>query len=460
MKVVTSKLFILLIMFILLLIAVSSVRGVIHDRLHFRDTALSSVSRGMAGAQVLAGPVLVMPYTEHYADEETVGSGEQAQRRRVARQIVHRVYVLPDSLLADGMLLPDPRRRGLFETAGYGFEGRLGGRFTLPTLPPVSTRTDGQMVAGTPFVLVEVSDTRGLRRIRMTLDGHEMKLRPGSGLDSARVGVHAPASDVRLLPGAQVGFDIELQIGGSQRFDLLPLGADTVLTLKSPWPHPSFVGRFLPEKRTVRADGFEARWQTSAFSTQARERWLACTGACPAQQTEADTLAVALVQPVDIYSLADRATKYGHLFIGLTFALFAVYELMKRLSIHPVQYLLVGLALAVFFLLLLALSEHLGFGAAYAVAASACVLLIAAYGAAVLRSLKAGALITTALGLLYGALYGILQSEQNALLLGSTLVFAVLAGVMLLTRNIDWHQVFGERGRGSMKGGREDVFSR
>lgn len=446
MKVFTSKLFVLLLMFVLLLIAVSSVRGVIDDRLHFRDQALSSVSLGMAGAQVLAGPILVMPYTEHYIDEEIVGTGEQAQRRRVAREVVHRVYVLPENLLAEGVLLPDARRRGLFETAGYSFDGRLSGRFTLPAQVPAATRPEAQMVAGTPFLLVEVSDTRGLRRIRMTLDGHELKPQPGSGIDSARVGVHAPVSDAVRPPGMQMRFDIELQLGGSQRFDLVPLGADTVFALNSPWPHPSFVGRFLPEKRAVRADGFEARWQTSAFSTQARERWLACTGTCPARQNDADTLAVALVQPVDIYALADRATKYGHLFIGLTFALFAVYELMKRLSIHPVQYFLVGLALAVFFLLLLALSEHLGFGIAYAIAASACVLLIAAYGAAVLRSFKAGALIAAALGLLYGALYGILQSEQNALLLGSTLVFAILAGVMLLTRHIDWHQVFGERG--------------
>lgn len=448
MKVFTSRLLVLLFLYCLLLIAVASVHGVIADRLHFRAQALASVSEGMAGAQRIAGPVLVLPYTEHYVEQETLGSGEQAQRRTVTRTVVRNVHVLPERLDAEGNLTPDARRRGLFETAGYVLDGRLRARFELPAERPAPSRPGAQLVAGTPFLLVEVSDPRGLRSIRMQTGGEELKPMPGSGLNALRPGVHAvlPAG-TELGRGAQLAVEVDIRLGGSERLDLLPLGGETSFELKSSWPHPSFVGRFLPDRRTVSADGFEARWQTSAFASQARGQWLAAATRPERGSEVGDTLTVALVQPVDIYSLADRATKYGHLFIGLTFVLFVLYELMKKLSIHPVQYLLVGLALALFFLLLLALSEHIGFGRAYAVAGTACVLLIGSYVAAVLRSLRAGASLCGLLGLLYGVLFVILRSEQNALLLGSMLIFVVLAAVMLLTRGMDWNEAFAERRR-------------
>lgn len=446
MKVLTSKLFVLLLLFCMLLVAVASVRSIIGDRLHFRDRALSSVSQGMAGPQRVAGPVLVLPYTEQYFEHETVGTGEQAQRRIVARTESRTLHVLPEQLEVGGGLIPDARRRGLFETAGYVFDGAFRARFQMHVAEPAPSHVGGRIVAGAPFLLVEVSDTRGLRRIRIRADGQSLKLVPGSGLDTQRPGVHAelPAHWI-AGPGSELTVEADIQLGGSERLDLLPLGAETSFSLTSSWPHPSFVGRFLPDTRTVSAQGFEARWQTSAFANQARERWLATVGEAASRAADADTLAVALVQPVDIYALADRATKYGHLFIGLTFALFVLYETMKKLSIHPVQYLLVGLALAVFFLLLLALSEHIGFARAYAVAGAACIALIGCYIGAVLKSVRGGALMSGLLGLLYGALYGILQSEQNALLLGSVLIFGVLAAVMVLTRRLDWNEAFGDR---------------
>ncbi|WP_374336136.1 cell envelope integrity protein CreD [Methyloversatilis sp.] len=446
MKLLTSKLLVLLLLFIVLLIAVLSVRDVIDDRLHFRDQALASVSQGLPGEQRLTGPVLVLPYVEHYVEHETTGSGEQTQRRSHARTQQHAVYVLPERLSVSGDLATDARRRGLFEMAGFVLTGHLSGRFVMPATPPEATRPDGRMVAGTPFVLLEVGDTRGLRRVRLALDGRELKLQPGSGLEASRTGVHAPLAPASLpADGQDVAFDIDLQLGGSRRFELLPLGAETVFDLSSSWPHPSFVGRFLPDSRSVGADGFKARWQTSAFSSQARELWMSCLNNCAPHTLSTETLAVALIEPVDLYALADRATKYGHLFIGLTFVLFALYEVMKKLSIHPVQYLLVGLALAVFFLLLLALSEHFGFARAYAIAAVACVALISIYVASMLRSARIGLSMAGLLALLYGALYGILQSEQNALLLGSVLVFAILAVVMLLTRRLNWNEAFGAR---------------
>jgi inner membrane protein len=229
--------------------------------------------------------------------------------------------------------------------------------------------------------------------------------------------------------------------------------------LSSNWPHPSFVGEFLPREREVTSAGFDARWQTSFFATNLENVVNACASTAPAEPACAELMSrhfgVSFIDPIDHYLKSERAAKYAFLFIGLTFAAFFLFEVLRRFSVHPIQYGLVGLALAVFFLLLLSLSEHLGFGIAYLFSAAACVALVAYYVAHVVRDGRLGALFGAALGGMYGMLYAILSAEDYALLMGSLLVFGVLGVIMVLTRKVNWAQ-FGkapELGAASPSGG-------
>ena len=231
-----------------------------------------------------------------------------------------------------------------------------------------------------------------------------------------------------------------LNLQGMERLEFVPIGRDTLVDLHSLWPHPSFVGRFLPEQRAVTDAGFQARWRTSYFATNVEQLLNQCgQRACDALLENA--LGVTFMQPVDIYLQTERAVKYGMLFIGLTFAAFFLFELFKSLAIHPIQYALVGIALAIFYLLLLSLSEHLRFGISYLIAAVACVGLLAFYAAYLLRSLRRAVGFATLLGSLYAVLYVLLQLEDYALLMGSLLLFTIVAAVMILTRKVDWYQL-------------------
>lgn len=208
--------------------------------------------------------------------------------------------------------------------------------------------------------------------------------------------------------------------------------------MRADWPHPSFQGVFLPARHEVGAKGFTAHWQVSRHAAQGAERLAACERAKPCPQLTAQALEASFIETAGLYQRLERASKYGFLFTGLTFAAFFLFELLRRLAIHPVEYALVGLALAMFFLLLTALSEHLAFALAYALATFACTGLIAIYVAHVLRSARAGLAFGGALAALYGILYMLLSAEDYALLAGAVLLFGLLAGVMIATRRVDW----------------------
>ncbi len=220
--------------------------------------------------------------------------------------------------------------------------------------------------------------------------------------------------------------------------EVVPLGRESKLQLAGNWPHPNFIGDFLPASRSLNASGFNASWQTSWFATDMESRF---NRAMKGASGDLPTFSVSLVQPVDHYQLNERAAKYALLFIGLTFISFFMFELLKGLRVHPIQYALVGMGLAIFYLVLLALTEHLGFGWAYLVAALASVLLNGFYLSHVLGGPKQGIGFAALLGLVYAILYSLLQAEEIALLLGALLLFATLALIMLLTRKLDWYQV-------------------
>jgi inner membrane protein len=248
----------------------------------------------------------------------------------------------------------------------------------------------------------------------------------------------AASLDVALLKaGAEIPFTLDMELAGTGRIGWVPLAEETTVDLRSAWPHPSFGGQFLPRSRTVTDQGFQAQWRVPALSTQAQKQFMQKSE----RQPVLENFSVALADPVDVYRLTDRAAKYAMMFIVLTFAAFFVLEMVRRWRIHPMQYLMIGTALVLFFLLLLSFAEQLGFVWAYLLASLGCIGLLTYYLRHVLHGWRPAMAMGTMLTALYGVLYGILLSEDNALMMGSLLLFGVLAGIMVATRKLDWYSV-------------------
>jgi inner membrane protein len=244
--------------------------------------------------------------------------------------------------------------------------------------------------------------------------------------------------DLDALAEQPIDVEITLKLAGTESLQLLPLARSTDVTMRAPWRDPSFVGAALPLEHQLDAKGFSAHWHMLDLNRSYGQHWTdAGNGLDVALQ--ASTFGVQLYQPVDVYQRNVRAGKYGLLFIAMTFVAFFLFEVLKRLRVHPVQYLLVGAALATFYVVLLALSEQIGFGPAYALAAIAVVLIVGGYAMAVLHARRAGLLLGGVLGLIYAMLYGLIAAEQYALLIGALVLLVMVALMMYLTRRIDWY---------------------
>lgn len=430
---------------LLLQVPVEMIRGLVAERKLARDGVIADIARGSSDAQRIVGPVLYIPWTRRSADATTTTDDNGHSRTVRKEKVEHgQVTLLPATLAIEGNIDLQQKHRGIYTAQVYTLNATLRGKFVLPPDLGVA-EGPGTLIWGRAQLVLGIQDTRGIRdRVQVDWDGAQPALHPG-GVDAAGTpsGIHA---DLGVLPVNKTSetreFRIALSLLGTERLDIVPVGATTTVALASAWPHPSFTGRILPDAGTrVSREGFAAQWRTSHFATNLSQLHQRCVQSRQCDAFNQHSLAVSFLQPVDLYQTVERSVKYGFLFIGLTFAAFFLFEILKRLSIHPVQYALVGLALAIFFLLLTSLSEHLGFAAAYAIAAASCIALIGYYVAHVLRSLRRGLLFGLALSALYGLLYVLLRAEDHALLAGSLLVFACVASAMIATRRVDWYAV-------------------
>ena len=435
-----------------ILVPLAMIRGTISERQQYRQQAVDEVARSYAGSQQLAGPVLVVPYREQ---AEVMERDADGATRKQLRMVDRQWTFFPKTLRLQGKVLPSIRKRGLHEVRVYELQGTLDAAFDvqLPQADPAHPRTPG-----TPWIDFGIGDVRGLVGApTLQLAGRATPVLQGQrGREGG--GVHAMLAEGSGADG-RIAFPLRLSFAlrGTEALAIAPVADDNRIVLDSPWPHPQFNGDFLPRAHRIDASGFHAEWDVSSLASNAQAQYraggdagkakpdpLRALGVAPATEAASpgiDAIGLSLVEPVNLYSKVDRATKYGLLFVLLTFTGFFMFETIRQLPIHPIQYALVGLALAIFFLLLLSLSEHIAFAHAYLAAAVACVGLIGFYLGAVLRSQLRGLGFAATLGLLYAALYGLLVSEDNALVLGAGLLFVILAAIMLATRKVDWYQV-------------------
>jgi inner membrane protein len=420
-------------LFLSLLIPLTMMQAVVSERSSRRNEVVADVSGDWGGAQIVGGPVLIVPYRHSWTDSYG----------RLQKQTAYYVS-LPEALEITGTVDNGERTRPPFRVIVYTAHLKMRGRFARPDLTKARPAAE-EVLWDQATVSVGISDPKGIARlIDLNWNGRPEPFVPGvgrAGLFSA--GVQAPAPGLSAA-AAPLAFELELDLRGTAELRFIPGGNETVVQLTSPWPHPSYVGSPRPEPHRESVNGFEATWRVPYFGRGFPTAWNDGDGHEDERLralAAASAFGVGLIQPVDIYRQTERAVKYAALFIVLTFVIAFIWEITGGVLVHPIQYLFVGFTMCVFYLLLLSLAEHAGFDVAYTLAAAATVGLLAWYWRWVLGGGRPGVLMGAELTVLYGYLYLLLRLEDYALLAGSIGLFAMLALVMFLTRRVNWYQL-------------------
>ena len=413
---------------LILLIPVSMISGVVDDRSSVLHQARADIMRSWGGEQTLAGPVLVVPYTTSYTNRR----GELVAEEATA-------YVLPSRLAINGDVASEVRARGIHEVPVYHTTLIFTGEFERPDISTVSSRID-EIHWDRAHIDLAVSEARGISETpAIAINGTSTPFRPGGAILFGDMPPPVTASTGNpFAAGADSAtFEMTLRLNGTDTLRIMPLGDTTEVAMASPWPSPSFVGGYLPKTHDVSDSGFTAEWQVASLGRAIPSLWT--SGRNVVTDSWNSSLGVTLYMPVSIYQLMFRAVRYAVLFIALTFVAYFLFEIMAKLRLHPLQYLLVGFANAMFFLLLLSLAEHIGFGLAYLLSAVSSVALITGYSTSILGSINRGTVMAGALALLYAFLYMTLKAETYALLAGAIGLWVTLATIMYVTRRIDWY---------------------
>ncbi len=425
---------------IALMMGLGFIQTIVHDRQFHRSAAVASIGSN----QTLTGPLIHSACVEAWDVSVKTDEGQRIEEKRREFMLI----ALPEQLTINSSAGTDLRARGLHQVNTFHLKAKITAQWTgLEALKAVQTVKNSRLTCGAPIAMLSVSDSAGIRTAKLDINGTSQVLKPGTFHPRYSRGVHAMLPDALRHQTQPLTAEIDLELLGTEKLSIVPLGGTTQIRLQSNWPHPSFGGTFLPADRRIDEKGFDASWRISALATTVGQSLAQGLGFCSLegdghqekQNGCLETLRISFIDPINSYSLSDRATKYGVLFIALTFVAVGMFEFMQRLRVHPVQYFLVGSAICSFFLLLVSLSEHIGFNGAYAAAASACVLLLMYYASFMLGSLKRGLPFGLGIGLLYGLLFVLLQLEQTALAVGAVALFALLSLIMTLTRKVNWY---------------------
>lgn len=420
---------------LLMLIPLLTVKDLIRERVEQREEALRSIARGWGSDQRVGGPVLAVPRDVEVTKTDgwvMTADGRGAKPAETTSTEQRTEFRLPETLDTTAELAIERRRYSIYEAPVYVAHLHMKARFVAAQLAGLNApayHPDGATLR------LPIFDLQGLREVvGVRINGSERYFEPGEPVsDTPAVSVPLQATDLKQ----ELLVEVELQLAGTVSLQFMPFARTTTLEVRGPWGDPSFIGAPLPVQHDIKKDAFSARWQALDLNRSYRQSWMA--GDAQAQNLGNSAFGVSLFEPGNLYLQNTRAGKYGLLFVALTFIAFFLFEVLKRLRVHPLQYLLVGLALCTFYLVLLALSEQIGFGLAYVIAATAVVLMIAGYAAAVLATWRGGLTLGVILGAVYGLLYGLVVSEQYGLLMGALSLLAVVGLLMYLTRRIDWY---------------------
>ncbi len=403
---------------LLLMIPATMIESLIKEREARQKEVLREIGSKFGREQTILGPVISVPY-------------------KSASNSVSYIHFLPDTLHVSGQVDPVVRYRGIFEAVLYDARIVLTGSFSLPKTDKLNIY-ESNIVWSEAAISLGISDMRGIREpIVAHVNDGRIPMNPGLVTkDLMSSGVSA---GIVFDPQTEnYTFRLVLKLTGSQRVNFVPVGKTTTASLQSVWPDPSFSGAFLPVARELSKTGFSAKWSVLDFNRDYPQYW---RGNTFAPQLNVSSFGVGLFTPVDFYQKSMRTTKYSVLFVVLTFLAFFISELVTYVRLHPMQYLLIGLAIVTFYSLLISLSEHIKFATAYAISSSAIAVLVAAYAKSILKSTKSAIIMGSVLAIVYVYSYWLLQMVDYALVVGSVGLFFVLSIVMYVTRNLDWYSI-------------------
>lgn len=431
---ITVRLLTMGLLILLLLIPVSMIRDLIREREYRQNDVIREVSSKWGERQTVKGLVLTVPYSVY----SKVYNNEK-EEYQLTRNTAY-AYFLPEELDIKGDAQAEVRKRGIYEVVGYKANLNLSGSFEKPDFEQWKVKPK-DILWEDAFISLGLSDLRSVQeRVYLSWNGETHPFNPGTAAaEVIPVGMKTPISLPFDSVSTAIPFSIDLHFNGSSELQFVPLGKTTRVSLHSDWKDPSFNGSFLPDNREVREDGFDADWQVLHLNRTYPQSFRGEVSGI----TES-AFGVSLIMPVDQYQKSMRSAKYAVLFITLTFLIFFFMQILNKLRIHPIQYLIVGLALCVFYTLLVALSEHIGFQWSYLLASIGIIGLISLYTHSMFKRLRLTVISSLILMVLYLFIFTIIQLQDYALLMGSFGLFVALALIMFLSRKIDWYALKGK----------------
>lgn len=443
-KLFAIKIGVIMLIALLLNIPLEMVASKTYERNAYKQEAFDTIANSWTSSQKVTGPIIKIPYVVEVVDK--IWDENLKKYREESSHIRRERWIVADDLNITGEVTDSIRYRGIYEIPVYSAKLTFNGVIKSQAIEDIRQQ-QGFVRFGKLVFSFSLSDSRGISRISPLMiepvsntkktAKQNLDFMPGSKLNHQPNGTHTLIGVDTLAKPLRFSFSADLQ--GMSSLHFVPTAKQVDVKLNSAWPHPSFVGNYLPVSRDISDKGYSAQWQLTSLASNIESKVQSCQkGRC--LELDNSAFGVEHLDPIDVYFQVERSVKYGFLFIVLSFATFFLFEVLKGYQIHGVQYTLVGFAIALFYLLLLALSEHIAFVWAYSSATVACVVLLYIYLAAILRSHKHALAFATVYTLLYGVLYVIIQSEDFALLMGSVLTFICLGVVMLATRKVDWFE--------------------
>lgn len=410
---------------LLLLIPMGMVESVIFDRSHLYRQATNEITTSWGKEQLLVGPILTLPFVKTFSENGGWSYDSRYQHLR------------PETMTVDSQIETQIRYRGIYEVPVYMATVRFNGLYSLADVAGAGD-SDAGLQLDEGVIQIPVNNSRSIKEpIGLVWDGEVIKLTPKWDKAGSETVIFTAKLPAHLLNKNKVHeFEYEIKLAGSKAFSFISSAQKTDIKMKSNWASPSFFGIYLPTSRDISDDGFTASWTVNDLLTDMghSEQEIVSTKWFQGQQS----FGVNLIQPVDTYQVVTRAAKYAVLFISLTFLVYFFTELFSNALLHPIQYLFVGVANCIFYLLLLSLAEHINFTLAYFISSSASISLISLYSRSILKSRTKAVIVFITLSGLYTYLFVTLRSEGFALLIGSIGLFVILGVAMYLTRNIDW----------------------
>jgi inner membrane protein len=422
---VVFKAIIIGILTLLLLIPTAMIRQLIVEREGRQEEASNEISSKWSGKQTLTGPVLSIPYYEKYKDD----AGN-------VKTVIKYAHILPENLSITGELFPEKRYRSIFEIVVYNAKLKYSGHFNTISSETVNVPKEN-FLPDKALISFGISDLRGIKdQISLKWNNSSMNFNPGvETVDVVQSGINTKVKiDLSDSLNKQYNFSFDLNLKGSQTLYFVPVGKITEVSIHSKWKSPGFDGAFLPDSRTIDDNGFKASWKVLNMNRNYPQYWTEST-----YKIDDSAFGINLLMPMDGYQKASRSVKYAILLIALTFMIFFFIEIMNNKLLHPFQYILVGLALCIFYSLLLSFSEHMSFNLAYIISSVLTMGLIYLYTRSILNDKKLSLLIGSVLFILYAFIFTIIQLEDYALLMGSIGLFVALAMIMYYSRKIDWY---------------------